>query len=158
MKPPSTSTIVRLETHTSIDRSIEDVFARLADLDGYGAWMHRAGLFVSCRKTSAGPVRDGTSYVDRTRMGTFDGEVIAFQAPTRLSFVETLTMFGRDLMQARPAYTLEADGDRTTVHHVAEGELFGWMWVIKPMAGMMASWERGRTVASLKRSLEEERT
>jgi uncharacterized protein YndB with AHSA1/START domain len=154
---PRTGTIVRFETHTSIDRSIDDVFARLADLDGYGAWMHHSGLFGSCRKTSDGPVREGTRYVDRSRMGTFDGEVSAHQAPTRLSFVETLTIFGRELMQARPAYALEADGNRTIVHHVAEGELYGWMRAMKPMAGMMAGWERGRTVASLKRSLEAER-
>jgi len=39
------STTVRYETRTTIDRPISDVFARLADLDGYRTWMHRTGLF-----------------------------------------------------------------------------------------------------------------
>lgn len=49
----------------------------------------------------------------------------------------------------------EADQGKTIVHHVAEGELFGWMRVMKPMAALMATSERARTVGSLKRSLDQ---
>ena len=42
------STTVRYESRTTIDRPVADVFARLADLDGYGTWMHRTGLFRRC--------------------------------------------------------------------------------------------------------------
>jgi hypothetical protein len=55
-----------------------------------------------------------------------------------LGFRETLRWFGSEVM----------------VHHVAEGELFGWMRLMKPMAALMAKSERARTVGSLKRSLE----
>ena len=51
-------------------------------------------------------------------------------------------------------YLLEADRDRTIVHHIAEGELFGWMRLMKPIAALMAKSERARTIRSLKRSLE----
>src|SRR5262249_22693082 len=44
MKKVGTTT-VRFETRTTIDRPIGEVFARLADLDGYRTWMHRTGLF-----------------------------------------------------------------------------------------------------------------
>jgi hypothetical protein len=57
-------------------------------------------------------------------------------------------------MQARPEFRLEADGDRTIVHHVAEGDLFGVMRLMKPVAALMARMERSRTIASLRRSLE----
>ena len=57
-------------------------------------------------------------------------------------------------MQARPEYILEADGDKTIVHHVAEGELFGMMRLMKPVAALLARSERARTVESLRRSLE----
>ncbi|MDX1659277.1 MAG: SRPBCC family protein [Nitriliruptorales bacterium] len=153
---PTKSSTVRFETRTTIDGPIEDVFARLTDLDHYGTWMHRTGLFGGCRQVSDGPVREGTRYVDRSRMGTFHGEVTEFEAPTRVSFVETMRMFGQGAMQARPAYELEPDGDRTIVHHVAEGEMWGWMRIMKPMAGMMASWERSRVLSSLARSFEQE--
>ena len=56
--------------------------------------------------------------------------------------------------EARPEYLLEAYQGKTIVHHVAEGELFGWMRLMKPMAALMAKCERTRTVGSLKRSLE----
>ena len=37
-------------------------------------------------------------------------------------------------MEARPGYVLEADRDKTVVHHVAEGELFG---VVRLMTGQI---------------------
>lgn len=148
------STTVRYEARTTINRPIADVFARLADLDGYRTWMHRTGLFRRSGQTSDDPLGQGTTYFDASRMGTFRGEVTDYQPPSRIGFRETLRWFGSDLMEARPEYFLEADGDRTIVHHVAEGELFGPMRLMKPVAALMARSERSRTVKSLTRSLE----
>ena len=55
---------------------------------------------------------------------------------------------------ARPEYTLEGDESETRVHHVAVGELYGWMRFMKPAAAWMAHRERSSTLDSLKRSLE----
>ena len=148
------STTVRYETRTTIGRPIRDVFARLADLDGYRTWMRRTGLFRRAGQTSDGPFGLGTAYFDATRMGTFRGEVTDYEPPARIGFRETLRWFGSDLMEARPQYVLEADGDKTILHHVAEGELFGMMRLMKPFAAMLATSERARTVESLRRSLE----
>jgi uncharacterized protein YndB with AHSA1/START domain len=153
MKTMARSTI-RFESRTTINRPIEEVFARLADLPGYRTWMHRTGLFRRCDQTSDGPLGKGTAYFDATRMGTFRGEVTDFEPPSRIGFRETLRWFGSDVMEARPEYFLEADQERTIVHHVAEGELFGWMRMMKPVAALMANSERTRTVASLRRPLE----
>src|SRR2546429_1845186 len=95
-----------------------------------------------------------TAYFDATRMGTFRGEVTDYEPPARIGFRETLRWFGSDLMEARPEYILEADRDKTIVHHVAEGELFGMMRLMKPVAALLARSERARTVESLRRSLE----
>ena len=148
------STTVRYETRTTIDRPINDVFGRLADLAGYGTWMRRTGLFRRSGQTSDGPLTLGTAYFDATRMGTFHGEVTDYEPPARIGFRETLRWFGSDLMEARPEYVLEADRDKTIVHHVAEGELFGMMRLMKPIAARLARSERTRTVESLRRSLE----
>jgi hypothetical protein len=86
-------------------------------------------------------------------MGTFHGQITAYQPPSRIGFRETLRWFGSDLMEARPEYFLEADQGRTIVHHVAEGGLFGLMRVMKPIAALLARSERTRTVESLRRSL-----
>jgi uncharacterized protein YndB with AHSA1/START domain len=149
-----TGTTVRYETRATIDRPIGDVFARLADLDDYRTWMHRTGLFRRSRQTSDGPRGQGTAYFDSTRMGTFHGQITDYQQPTQIGFRETLRMFGSDLMEARPEYLLEADRGKTIVHHIAEGELFGVMRLLKPVAALLARSERSRTIKSLRRSLE----
>ena len=148
------STTIRYETRTTIDKPIADVFGRLADVNDYRTWMRRTGVFRRSGQTSDGPLGLGTAYFDATRMGTFRGEVTDYDRPTRIGFRETLRWFGSDLMEARPDYTLEADGDKTIVHHVAEGELFGPMRLLKPIAALLAKSERARTVKSLRRSLE----
>lgn len=156
MKKAAGSTI-RYESRTTIDRPIEEVFARLADLPGYSTWMHRTGMFRRCGQTSDGPMGKGTAYFDATRMGTYRGEVTGFERPSRIGFRETLRWFGSAVAEARPEYFLEADQERTIVHHVAEGELFGWMRWMKPAAALMANSERARTLESLRRSLESDR-
>src|SRR3954447_13165918 len=111
------STTIRYETRTTIDRPISDVFARLTDVDGYRTWMRRTGVFRRSGRTSDGPLGRGTAYFDATRMGTFRGEVTEYDPRGRLGFRETLRWFGSDLMEARPAYVLEADRDTTIIHH-----------------------------------------
>ena len=150
------ASVVRFESRTVIRRPASEVFERLADLPGYRQWMHRDGLFGGTELTSLPPIRAGTTYVDRTRMGRFVGEVTKHVPATRIAFSETLSWFGRPLTQARPSYVLETDGDSTAVHHVAEGELYGPMRLLKPAAAWLATRERTRTLASLKRSLEGE--
>jgi hypothetical protein len=81
--------------------------------------------------------------------------VTDFQPPSRIGFRETLRWFGSEVMEARTEYFLdEAAQGKTIVTHNAEGRLFGWMRLMKPMAALMAKSERARTVGSLKRSLE----
>ena len=146
---------IRFESRTRIGRPTSVVFDRLADLPSYQGWMHRTGLFRRCGLVSEGPVQSGTEYFDATRMGTFNGRVTAFQPPSRIAFVETLRLFGSDVMEARPEFSLEKDDlDGTLLHHVAEGRLFGIMRLMKPFAALMAKAERTRTVESLRRSLE----
>jgi hypothetical protein len=87
-------------------------------------------------------------------MGTFEGVVTEFDPPARIAFSETLRWFGHPMTQARPAYVLTGDENVTVVHHVAVGELYGWMKLMKPAAAWMAKVERTRTLDSLKRSLE----
>ncbi len=150
------SSTIRFESRTVIRRPVGVVFERLTDVPGYNRWMHRTGLFRRCRLTSEAPVRQGTTYLDATRMGTFEGEVTEFVSPSRLAFRETLRWFGSGMTQARPEYFLEGDENATVVHHIAVGELFGWMRLMKPAAALLAKVERTRTLNSLRRSLESE--
>ena len=146
--------VIRFEARTVIHRSVSEVFERLADLPGYRQWMHRDGVFGDTALTSALPLRSGTTYVDRTRMGRFVGELTEHVPSTRLAFSETFSMFGRPLTQARPSYVLVVEGDSTVVQHTAEAELYGLARVFKPVVARLVTRERSHTLASLERSFE----
>ncbi len=150
------ASVLRFEAQAVIRRPASEVFERLVDLPGYRRWMHRDGVFGRTELTSPPPVRAGTTYVDRTRMGRYVGEVTEHVPSTRLAFSETFSLFGRPVSRARPSYVLEVDGDSTVVHHTAEADLYGPMRLFKPVAARIVTRERSHTLASLKRSLEEE--
>lgn len=149
--------MVRVELDTLIARSVEDVFAQLTDLAGYSRWMPRRDLFIRADVTSKGPMGVGTTYYDRTWMGTFRGEVVAFHAPTTVEFRETLRWLGMRVMEARPRYQLVATDAGTEVHHVGEGEFYGIFRIMNPVGAWIARGERKRTVRALAQALEQGR-
>ena len=146
--------MVTVELDTLIARPIDDVFRRLTDLSDYSRWMPKLGVFIDSSPTSEGPVRMGTTYYDKGRLGTFVGEVVEFDAPTRVAFKEKLRWLGVTVMEARPEYKLISTPTGTEVHHTADGRLFGIFNIMQPVVAWMARGERGRTVQALKNSLE----
>ncbi len=147
--------MIRVEIDETINRPIEDVFDQLVDISGYDEWMPDDGLFVSCRQDSEGPVGVGTTYSDKTRLGTVQGEISAFDRPNRVVFHYTARLLGMTVMQGWPGYTLERAGEAgTRVHHLAEGHLRGPFKLMQPLVQVMARKERQRTVDALKESLE----
>ena len=146
--------MIKVELDTVIERPISDVFGQLTDLSDYSRWMRKLGIFVKSEQTSEGPVGVGTTYKDTGLMGTFRGEVVEFQAPTRVVFKQTVRWLGLPVMEARPGYELVSMGTGTAVHHTAEGKLFGPFKVMQPRVALMARGERARTVHALKDSLE----
>ena len=145
---------VKVEIEEVIARPIEQVFERATDLSHYTDWMPRNGVFRDCSDVSAGPVRQGTTYLDRGRMGSFRGEVSEFERPTRVVYTETLRWFGATVVVARIQYAFSPDPRGTAVHHVGESELHGIFRLMRPMVAIIGRGERHRTVAAMKRSLE----
>lgn len=145
---------VRVEEDVVINRPIEDVFARLADVSHYSDWMSHRGVFKESKQCSEGPLGPGTPYIDKGRMGTWRGNVVEFEPPKHILFKEQSRMFGRPMAEASMRYDLEQTPEGTLVHHVGESRLFGVFRIMQPMAGMIARGERRRTVESLRRSLE----
>jgi uncharacterized protein YndB with AHSA1/START domain len=146
--------MIRVEVEKMIDRPIEDVFDRLVNIDGYPRWLPPSQVFLSCRQTSEGSVDVGTTFVDKTRIGTYRGEVTDFQRPIRVNFRMKLDWLGMSVMESRPRYRLEAVDGRTQVHHIAVGQLYGPFKLLRPYVAIRAENERERTLAALKQSLE----
>lgn len=63
------STTIRYQTRARIDRPVSEVFARLADLDGYRTWMPRTGLFRRSAQTLPRPCPPGNGLRRRHQDG-----------------------------------------------------------------------------------------
>ena len=146
--------MIRAELDVVIARPMDEVFGRLIALSDYARWMPKRGLFIRSLQTSAGPVGMGTTYDDQGWMGTFRGQVVECQTPTRVVFQEQLRWLGVPVMEARPAYDLTDTPTGTQIQHTAEGRLFGVFRLMAPVVAWLAHGERARTVKALKDSLE----
>ncbi len=145
---------VRVEVDEVIERPVEQVFERAIDLSHYSDWMPRTGVFKRSSQTSNGPVGLGTTFIDQGRMGTFRGQIVEFERPSRVVFEETLRWFRSPVVEARLRYEFVPVPEGTAVHHVAESELHGIFRVMRPMVIIIGRGERRRTVRALKKSLE----
>lgn len=146
--------MIRVEIDTIIKRPIEEVFDRLVNISDYSKWLPKSRVFLDSRQTSEGPVGLGTTFIDKTRIGTFRGEIIDFQKPTKVIFRMRLRWLGMNVMESRPGYILESVDGGTEVRLIAEGKLYGIFKLMQPYVAIKARRERKRTVVALKNSLE----
>ncbi|MFJ6113692.1 SRPBCC family protein [Agrococcus sediminis] len=147
--------VVELELERVVDAPIDAVFDRLADIDGHNAWMPRRGsIFRTTEQTSPGEPQVGTTYVDRTSVGTTPGEIVELERPHRL--VYHWWEPGRDgavSAQGWPGYELEAfDEQSTRVRHRARLEVNGIRSLAMPAYRWLARRERTATLEALQAS------
>lgn len=146
--------MIRVDIEETIDRPIEEVFEKIVDISSYNEWMPRRGLFISCRKESDGPAGLGTVYSDRTWLGTISGSISEFDKPRKVTFHYTAPFLWWTMIEGWPGYTLERKDDTsTTVHHHAEGRLYGPFKLLRPLMRRVAQGERRRTLDALKATL-----
>jgi uncharacterized protein YndB with AHSA1/START domain len=147
--------MIRIEIERSIKRPIEEVFDRLVDISAYPQWLPKSRVFIDTHQTSQGPVGEGTTFIDQTRVGKFRGQVTDFQRPTKVTFRMRLHWLGIKVLESQPAYTLQPLDGGTNVHLVALGKLYGIFKLMQPYVAVRAREERTRVVDVLKKSMEE---
>jgi uncharacterized protein YndB with AHSA1/START domain len=146
---------VQLEIQRTVPAPVDEVFARLADIEGHNRWVPgRGSILRSSRQTSPGPVGVGTTFEDDTRLGRTPGEVVEHDAPHRLVYHWwDATPSGRVKMEGWPGYTLEAVGERETlVRHDARLRANGIYALGKPLLRLLVRRERTATLEALVRS------
>ena len=146
--------MIRVEVDKVIHRPIEEVFDRLVSISDYSKWLPKSRVFLDSIQTSNDPVGAGTTFIDKTRIGKFQGEVIEFQRPTKVTFKMNLRWLGLRVLESKPGYTLEPVDDSTKVHLLAVGKLYGFFKLMQPYVALRAREERKRVVEVLKKSLE----
>jgi len=149
--------VIEFDLTRTVDAGIQDVFARLADINGYSDWMPEQGSMLRrTQQTSPGPPALGTTYLDETSFGPTPGEIAEFQPPHTLVYHWwDKTKAGRLKLEGWPAYRLEAgDGETTLVRHHAEVRTYGVYRLATPLLRRMAMKERAATLAALAASFE----
>ncbi|WP_404386507.1 hypothetical protein LL946_08015 [Knoellia locipacati] len=147
--------VVEFEMERIIHAPIEDVFDRLADIDGHNDWMPTKGTILHhSEKTSPGPIGVGTTFLDQTIVGWTPGDVTEFERPTTLVYHWwDKTRRGKVTAEGWPGYRLEAKGDHTTlVHHHARLETHGLYRLATPVLHWLAVRERTATIDALELS------
>jgi len=144
--PTSTSTI-----DLEIARPPDTVFESLTRL---GSMRARIGSSTTYRGTvdvSDDPVRVGSTYVDRTPVGRFEGQVLELEADRRVVFRQA-TPHGD--LAVRIIYELAPGAVGTRLVRTGEITTRGWLAAVHPIVVWATRAENQRTMQGLKASLE----
>ena len=150
---------VEFDLERVVQAPIDQVFARLVDIDGYNAWMPKKGTMLKeTRQTSPGEPAVGTTFIDETTQGPMPGDIAELEAPHRVVFHWwEKSKAGKLTLEGWPGYTLEPDGENATrVHHHAKLKMYG-IWAFgSPIFRRFAVKERTVTIDALQASFERE--
>jgi carbon monoxide dehydrogenase subunit G len=141
---------MRIDYSLTIDRTAEDVFAYLTDLERLPEWQSTA---VEVRKQTEGPVGAGSRYTDvrrflgRTIESTL--EVTTYEPPSRFDVRAT-----GGPVPFEVHHTLTPENGRTRLEWVAEGEPGGFFRMAEAIVRRAAEREFTAHLDTLKRVLE----
>jgi uncharacterized protein YndB with AHSA1/START domain len=149
---------IEFEIERTIRAPIEEVFARLIDIDGYNAWMAGTGSMLrQTHQTSPGPPAVGTTFVDETSQGSMPGEILELKAPDSIVFHWwERSRSGKLKFEGWPSYRLELSGEaETLVRHRGKLVSYGAWRLGTPIWRRFAIKERTTTVDALRASFEQ---
>lgn len=89
--------MIELRFESDIRAGAERVFDLLAQLRDYDRWLPPSSAFKGTTEISAGPIAVGTTYIERSPLGTRNGVVTALERPLRLDFAQPMTLRPRFL-------------------------------------------------------------
>ena len=148
---------IEFELERTIRAPIDQVFARLVDIDGYNEWMAGTGSMLRhTRQTSAGPAAVGTTFVDDTRQGSLPGEIAELEAPHTIVFHWwEKSRSGKLTFEGWPSYHLQASSEaETLVRHRGKLASYGVWRLGRPIWRRLAVKERTTTVDALQASFQ----
>jgi len=149
--------VIEFEVQRTISAPIEEVFARLADINGYNNWMPRKGSILRhTHQTSPGEPAEGTTFLDETTYGPTPGEIVEFQAPHTLVYHWwDSSKSGKLKAEGWPGYSLQGDDDNMTlVRHRAKMHTYRLYRLATPVFRRLAVKERTATVDARKAAFE----
>jgi uncharacterized protein YndB with AHSA1/START domain len=154
-------TTIEFVLERTIAAPIDQVFARLVDIEGHNDWVaaDKGSMLKRTRQTSPGEPTVGTTYVDETSQGAMPGEVVELEAPHKVVFHWwDKSKSGKVKFEGWPGYSLQTSGaNETVVRHHARMNVYGMYRLAVPVLRRFAVRERTVTVDALKASFEANR-
>ena len=148
---------IEFELERTIQAPIDQVFARLVDIEGHNDWMPEKGsIRKHTTQTSPGEPTVGTTYVDETTQGAIPGQILELREPHELVYHWwDKSKSGKLRSEGWPAYSLQSSGENMTlVRHSARMNLHGVYQLAAPIFRRIALRERNVTIDALKASFE----
>jgi uncharacterized protein YndB with AHSA1/START domain len=148
---------IEFELERTIRAPIDQVFARLVDIEGHNDWMADTGSMLKrTKQTSPGEPAVGTTFVDETSQGPMPGEIAEMAAPHTIVFHWwEKSKAGKLKFEGWPSYHLQSSGDaETLVRHRAKLVSYGVWRLGTPIWRRFAVKERTITIDALKASFE----
>ena len=152
---------IEFELERTVRAPIEEVFARLVDIEGHNDWMAGTGSMLKrTHQTSPGEPVVGTTFVDETSQGTMPGEISEMAPPHTIVFHWwEKSRSGKLTFEGWPSYHLQPTGDgETLVRHRGKLVSYGVWRLGTPILRRFAVKERTITVDALKASFERDST
>lgn len=144
--------VIEFELTRTVHAPIDEVFARLVDINGYNDWMpHKGSIFRRTEQTSPGDPAVGTTFLDATSFGPTPGEITELDAPHTLVFHWwDKSKSGSLKAEGWPGYSLEAvDQGATLVRHHARMKTYSAYRLATPIFRRLAVRERTATINAL---------
>ena len=151
--------MAQVRQEAEIDAPVESVFAAIVDYPGYERWLTRSKVFEGITDISSDPVALGTTWSEPGPNGVRRGTVTEFDAPTRVTFHQPMTMSPRFLGIIDITVSLTLTPRPTSVH-VLRIVTIGIPWPLRlaqPLVLRQFRGEGGRTLLALKRFAESQR-
>jgi uncharacterized protein YndB with AHSA1/START domain len=149
---------IELELERTVRAPIEEVFARLVDIEGHNDWLAGTKTMLRrTRQTSEGEPTVGTTFVDETSQGTVPGEIAQLEAPHTIVYhwwEESRS--GRLRLEGWPGYHLHPGEQETLVRHHARLVSYGVWRLGTPLWRRYAVKERTVTMDALQASFEQD--
>lgn len=152
---------MEFELERTIEAPMDQVFARLVDIEGHNKWMPRKGsIRRRTRQTSPGEPTVGTTYVDETIFGEMPGELLGLEEPHQVAYHWwDRSKKGKLGSEGWPSYSLQPAGENATlVRHHAKLTAYGISQLAMPFFRWIAVRERTTTIDALKASFATNRT
>jgi uncharacterized protein YndB with AHSA1/START domain len=151
--------LTQIRLDAEIDAPVEEIFAAIVDLRGYDRWLPKSDVFEGITDISSAPIALGTTWSEPGPNGVRHGTVTDFEAPTRVTFHQPMTMSPRFLgvIDITVSIALTPTPPSVLVRRIVTIGIPWPLKLVQPLVVRQFRAEGGRTLLALKRFAESSR-